>query len=167
MSQQQEFLKLLDSFDNNPSGTLREWHRVLNHILNNLTNGSYVATDARNVSIDDAGSYFVTKHVEYALQYLASGLLAGSTRVTTKTTAATLTTSEFGIVLCDSATPITLNLPACAGNTGASFFITNINVGTVTIDPNGAETIQGDSTFDLYQDENIQIVCTGTSWKIR
>ncbi len=167
MAERQEFLKLLNNFDKDPAITLREWQRVLNHILNNLSNGSYVTTNARNVSIDDAGAFFATDNVEYALQYLALSLLSGTTRVTTKTGTATLTTSEFGIVLCNSAIAMTLNLPACAGLAGNSFFITNINAGTVTIDPNGVETIQGDATFDLYQDENIQIVCTGTAWKVR
>jgi hypothetical protein len=50
----QEFLKLLNNFEEKPSGTLREWQRVLNHILDNLSNGSYVTTDATNVTIDDA-----------------------------------------------------------------------------------------------------------------
>lgn len=164
---QQEFLKLLNDYQKNPARTLVEWQKQLNHILTYLTNGDYVTTSATNVILADAGSYFLNKNAEYALQYLALSLLSGVNRITTKTTTATLTTSEFGIVLCDSAIAMTLNLPACSGLSGNSFFITNINAGTVTIDPNGAETIQGDATFDLYQDENLQIVCTGTAWKVR
>lgn len=164
---QQEFLKLLNNYRENPAQTLVEWHRQLNHILGNLTNGDYVTTSAVNTALADAGSYFLQKNAEYALQYLASSILGGVTRITTKTGTATLTTSEFGIILCDSAIAMTLNLPACSGLTGNSFFITNNNAGIVTIDPNGAETIQGDTTFDLYQDENIQIICTGTAWKVR
>ena len=164
---QQEFLKLLNDWKNNPSGTILEWQRQLNHILSNLTNGDYVNTTAVNTIVNDAGAYFLTKNVEYALQYLAAGVLGGLTKVTTKTGTATLTTSEFGVILCDSVGAMTLNLPASSGNSGSSYFITNINTGTVTIDPYGAETIQGDTTFDLYQDENLQIVCTGTTWKVR
>jgi len=167
LAERQEFLKLLNGFDKNPAITLREWQRVLNHILNNLSNGSYVTTNARNVSIDDAGGFFTTKHVEFALQYLAIGLFGGLARVTTKTGTDTLTDSEYGVVLCDSAAPMTLNLPACAGNVGFSLFVTNINTGTVTLDGSASETIQGDLTFDLYQDENIQLVNTGTAWKVR
>lgn len=164
---QQEFLKLISDWRDNPSSTLLEWQRQLNHILSNLTNGDYVNTTAVNTIVNDAGAYFLQKNVEYALQYLAAGVLGGLSKVTTKTASTTLTTSEFGVILCNSASNITLGLPTSSGNTGSSYFITNINTGTVTIDPSGAETIQGDSTFDLYQDENLQIVCTGTTWYVR
>jgi len=163
----QEFLKLLNDFDKTPSITLREWHRVLNHILNNLVSGSYITTVARNVSIDDAGNYFSTKHVEYALQYLALSLLNFKTRITTKTETANLTSSEFGVILCDSDVAMTLNLPPVSGLSGNTFYITNINNGTVDIEGSGSETIQGDTTFKLYKDENIQIICTGSAWYIR
>lgn len=87
--------------------------------------------------------------------------------VTTKTATATLSEAEQGVILCNKATAMTINLPTAIGNEGLSYFITNINTGTVTIDPNGAETLQGDSSFDLYQDENIQIVSNNTNWYIR
>ncbi len=93
---------------------------------------------------------------------------AGTTvQVTEKTASATLLVSEQGVIEANSATDITLTLPLVAVNTGVSYFITNVNAGTVTVDPFGSETIMGDSDFDLYQDENIQIVSNGTQWIIR
>lgn len=163
----QEFLKLLDSFETKPSGTLREWQRVLNHILNNLTNGSYVTTDAVNVTLADAGSFFSTDNVEFALQVLALWLNGGKTRITTKTESANLTTSEFGTVYCDSASAMTLGLPTGAAFAGYSMFISNINAGVVTVDPAVAETIFGDSTFDLYEGETIDIIYDGSVWNWR
>ena len=167
MAERQEFLKLLNGFDKNPAITLREWQRVLNHILNNLSNGSYVTTDARNVSIDDAGSYFTTKHVEFALQFLAIGLYGGVTRVTTKTLSTTLTTSEFGVILFDSVADITIGLPTAVGNFQSSFFFTNINSGIVTLDPFSTQTLQGESTFNLYQDESLGVISDNANWKVR
>jgi hypothetical protein len=163
----QEFLKLLDNFEEKPSGTLREWQRVLNHILDNLSSGSYVTTDAVNVNIADAGSFFTTKNVEYALQVLALGLYGGQARITTKTGSANLTTSEFGVVYCNSASAMTLGLPTGLAFVGYSMFISNINAGVVTVNPDGAETIFGDATFDLYEGETINIIYDGTAWNWR
>jgi len=78
-----------------------------------------------------------------------------------------LTIADVGVVLCDSATPITINLPTVVNNSKLSFVISNINAGIVTIDPFGAETIQGNASFDLYQDESLSIISYGTGWWIR
>lgn len=86
--------------------------------------------------------------------------------VTQLTDTDTLTVEQQGFIECNKATAMTVNLPTAVGNDGLGYSITNINTGTVTIDPNGAETIQGDSTFDLYEDENIQIVSNGTNWTV-
>ena len=82
------------------------------------------------------------------------------------TTPVTLLVSEQGFIECNSASAITLNLPTAIGNTGLSYSITSINTGTVTIEPNGSETLQGDTNFDLYEDENLQIVSNGTNWTV-
>jgi hypothetical protein len=161
MANKQEFLKLLNDFDKTPSITLREWQRVLNHILNNLVNGTYVSTTARNVSIDDAGSYFATDQVEFATQYLAQSLLNGLIRVTSKTDTAVLTDSEFGLILCNRSTAMSLTTPtASSTNTGKCFSFTNINTGKVTV-------TAGTLIFDLYQDENINIASSGSGWFFR
>ena len=113
------------------------------------------------------GGYFPIDTVEASLQYLAISILGSLSRVTTKTATATLTTIEAGIILCNKTIAMTIDLPTAIGNTGLSYFITNINTGTVTIDPFSTQTLQSESTFDLYQDENINIVTDGSNWYIR
>jgi hypothetical protein len=58
-------------------------------------------------------------------------------------------------------------LPTAIGNEFLTYHITNINAGTVTIDPFGAETIHGDSTFLLYEDENIILQSNNIGWWVK
>jgi hypothetical protein len=150
-----------------PDKTLREWQKKLNNILDKLSSSGYVNVTAQDVSIVDSGSYFTSKNVEYALQYLANISLNGITKVTTKSITSLLTVSEAGFVICNSASNIIINLPTAIGNIGLVYSITNINSGIVTIDPFSTQTLQGETTFDIYQDESISIVSNGANWYIK
>lgn len=160
----QEFLKLLNDFEKNPSRTLIEWQRVLNHILSNLSNGSYVATDGANVTIADALGLLTAANVEDAIAELANKISSGSTRITTLTGTTTLTPVQFGVVICNSASDMTLNLPTAIGANGFGYIVNNIGVGTVTINPYGTQTLQGDLTFDLYTDEVYGFTSNDFNW---
>lgn len=81
--------------------------------------------------------------------------------VVTKSANYTATASDYAI-LC-SAT-LTLSLPAAASNTGRSYAVRNIVAGTVTIDPDAAELIDGAATKLLAANEFVTIVCDGTQW---
>jgi len=160
----QEFLTLFEK----PEDTLKSWERKLNHILSNLLSSSYLSISATDVSVTDAGSYFATDNVEFALQYLALISLGARIKVTTVTAGTVnLLASDAGVIICNRGSAMTVNLPTAVSNSGLSFLITNIGAGTVTLDPNLLETIMGESTFDLYQYENICIVSDGTNWYLR
>jgi hypothetical protein len=58
----------------------------------------------------------------------------------------------------------TLNLPALAGN-GRLLLISADGGNTLTLDPNGSETINGDTTFPLVDDESLILVDFGTEWR--
>ena len=75
---QQEFLKLLNDYKENPARTLVEWQRQINHILNNLTNGDYVTTSAVNVLLTDFANYYPTNNAEAAFALLGSIFLANA-----------------------------------------------------------------------------------------
>jgi hypothetical protein len=65
---------------------------------------------------------------------------------------------------------ITITLPAAASSTGRIITVTKVDAGAgdVTIDGNGAETINGNATHDLTsQYESITIYCDGTEWFIK
>lgn len=155
---QQEYFRRYET----PEQTIIEWQRQLNHLLNNLSNGSYVTidpntikasmidfgvgadqVDASDIPITDTNNYYIGTNIELALQELGFAL-------TTLTGTSTLTIAQKGVVLCNSAGGFALNLPTAIGNSKIIYSISNINTGTITITPFGTEKIEGDSSFPLY-----------------
>jgi hypothetical protein len=95
---------------------------------------------------------------------IAASNAAGVQPITTISTATTLGSTNY-TVLCNGT--FTVSLPAAASNTGRIYNIKNIGVGTITVDPNAAETIDGAATYTLStQYESITIQCNGTAWFI-
>lgn len=117
---------------------------------------SWIAGTTGNLTVADDGDGTVTLKA-----------IGSTVNVNTFTDTDTLTIAQQGAIICNKATAMTINLPTAVGNTGVSYFITSINTGIITIDPNGSETIQGDSTFDLYEDETLCIVSDGSNWIVR
>jgi hypothetical protein len=59
----------------------------------------------------------------------------------------------------------TVNLPAVASSKGLTVTIKNIGVGVITIDGNGAETIDGAATIiSAVQYESYMLTCNGSAW---
>lgn len=66
-----------------------------------------------------------------------------------------------------SGAPVVANLPAVSGNAGLWYFIkkTDSSTNTVTLEPSGAETIDGAANLILYtQDHAAIIYCDGATW---
>ena len=82
-----------------------------------------------------------------------------------KTGAYTATDADY-VIDCTSGT-FTVTLPASSGRTGRILIIKNSGAGTITVDGNGAETIDGATTYSLsVQYATVQIMSDGTNWKI-
>jgi hypothetical protein len=79
-----------------------------------------------------------------------------------KTANYTLTSTDFTINC--TANTFTITLPTAVGITGRCFEITNTGSGQITLAPDGVETIQGDATQTIYQDECFVIRSTGANW---
>ncbi|MGC4101986.1 beta strand repeat-containing protein [Ferruginibacter sp.] len=89
--------------------------------------------------------------------------------ITTKTATYTATSSDYTIICNNTGGAITINLPAAAGCSGRVYVIKKISgmFLNVTVDPNGAETIDGSATRVLTsQYESVMIQSNGTSWFI-
>jgi hypothetical protein len=87
--------------------------------------------------------------------------------VSTKTTTATLTTSEETIFANASETAFTITLPAASGNAGKRYNIicTGTQGATVTIDGNGSETINNLLTVTMeYALTRWELICDGSGW---
>lgn len=86
----------------------------------------------------------------------------------TKTGNYTATVDDHTIRCDTTSGNITISLPAAAGNAGRIFVIKKVaSANTVTIDPSGAETIDGSSTASLSANyEHTRIQCNGTGWDV-
>jgi hypothetical protein len=98
--------------------------------------------------------------------YTSGGYTAG---ITTKTANYTATANDFTIIVDATAGAVTITLPAASSNAGRIYNIKKIDASanSVTIDPNGAELIDGAATFgNTTQYRNFQIQCDGTGWHV-
>ncbi len=90
--------------------------------------------------------------------------------ITTKTnTDYTATANDDVILVSTGGTTRTISFAAAAGLTGKIYHIKKIDsgVGLVTLDPNGSETIDGDTTPDITaQFESFTIVSDGSNWHV-
>ncbi len=109
---------------------------------------------------DDAGN-----DVQLVTGGAAAGGGGGISSIVTKTTTYTATTSD-DVILCDGT--FTLTLYAASGNSGEVLYLKNISTGTITIDADGSETIDGALAKYLagVQYESLTIVCDGSDWHI-
>lgn len=78
----------------------------------------------------------------------------------------TVVTADEGKLLRVSGTT-TINLIAAAtAGDGFVIPIKNVDTGTVTIDPDGSETIDGAATFTLAAQEAAILMCDGSNWQV-
>lgn len=85
---------------------------------------------------------------------------------TIKTDDFTLTSAEAGkAVIANKATAITFTLPAVA-SIDTPYLIRNIGAGTLTLDGNASETIEGATTYTLYTGQSALIWSNGSTWRV-
>jgi hypothetical protein len=84
---------------------------------------------------------------------------------TARTTTYTAANTDY-FIDCTSGT-FTVNLFTAVGNTGRILIIKNSGTGTITVDPNGSQTIDGATTQSLAtQWSRVHIISDGANWKI-
>lgn len=92
------------------------------------------------------------------------GMTGAAWRVQAKGSAYTVVAGDNMTVLnCTAALTLTLTAAATLGN--QHLFITHANGGDVTIDPNGAETINGSATLVVADGSTAIVVCNGTLFR--
>jgi len=60
----------------------------------------------------------------------------------------------------------TITLYTAVGNTGRQLIIDNASSGDIYISPDGAETIQGETSQTIPSDSSISLYSTGVEWRI-
>ena len=89
----------------------------------------------------------------------------GNIRSITASTA--IISTDFAIIANSTSGAITVSLPPAATATGRIFFVKRVNAGAnnVTVDPFGAETIDGAATHVLTaQWARVEFISNGTAW---
>lgn len=95
----------------------------------------------------------------------AFGALLGA-GVTTRTTAYTILAADRGKVFaCTGTFSLALTAAATLG-AGFAVAVSNVSTGAITIDPNGAETINGAATYVVPANTSAIIACTGSAWVV-
>jgi len=109
----------------------------------------------------------ITKELTTATSSSGSGGSASIT-ISNKTSAYTVVAGDAGTIINCTAGTFTVSLTAAA-TLGSGFNVTIWNISTtpgdnITIDPAGAETIDGVATLILRPGEGMQVICNGTNW---
>jgi len=93
---------------------------------------------------------------------ITSGSRIGGVRVVVDTANIAVTDET---IICNKTTAFTVTLPA--GVVGQRFNIKNINTGTVTVEGDSSDTIDGELNQSIYQWESIQLQChIANTWEI-
>jgi hypothetical protein len=96
-----------------------------------------------------------------------ASITSSTPTVLTKTANYTVSTGDGTTVVVLCTNTITITLYAASGNTGNIVHVKNNGTGTITVDANASETIDGALTQTLSaQYVNLTLVCTGTGWAI-
>jgi len=99
----------------------------------------------------------------YAVQPL------GNLQIKNITAAYIVTPSDSNFIINSTSGVYTISIaPASSFTRGFNCFIWNtstVSTDVITIDPNGAETIDGRTTVILRRGEGTQIICDGTNWQ--
>ena len=137
-------------------------------IVNGLGNvGIGYTAPAAKLSVD--GTTLINTNTDNGVDKLqVSGSISGigfKQNYVAKTGAYTATNADY-VIDCTSGS-FTITLYAASGNAGRILIVKNSGAGSITLDGNASETIDGSTTFSLLvQYDVVQIMCDGTNWKI-
>jgi len=81
-----------------------------------------------------------------------------------RTTAYSVTSADRGRVIDTTGTWTLSLLAAASAVAGFSVVLRNLGTGTITIDPNGSETVDGVTTLAIGPGRAGIVICTGTAW---
>jgi hypothetical protein len=159
------------SFGANASGDVGIWN-------NNTSLYNLYITSAGNVGIGYtapaaklavSGTTLINTNTDNGVDELqVNGSISGigmKQNYVAKTGAYTATNADY-VIDCTSGS-FTVTLYAASGNAGRILIVKNSGAGSITLDGNASETIDGNTTLSLLvQYDAVQIMCDGTNWKI-
>lgn len=133
-----------------------------------VSNGNNTFTQITTPSTPSAGSnklYFKADNKVYKLNSSGVEEEVGSSGRTVVTKTGTYTANIGEDVLCSGT--FTVDLPTASGVSGQDIVIKNNGTGTITVDGNSSETIDGELTIDIsVQYDSVTLRSDGTNWYI-
>ncbi|HXH17853.1 MAG TPA: hypothetical protein VNJ07_02130 [Chitinophagales bacterium] len=129
-------------------------------------------------NLDVSGDIFASDDVSIADQLTVAGtsfvdgpvIFSGTVNAASQTITSDYTAGNNFIILVDAASGnVTVNLPAVASSNGRIYIIKRLDgsMNSVTIDPNGAEQVDGAATASLAaQYDFVKVFCDGTQWLV-
>jgi len=115
----------------------------------------------KSVVVDSAGEVGIGTETPNSTLHVDGSITAA---YVAKTATYTLTVSDY-LVDC-TANTFTITLPTAAGITGRMYNIKNTGTGVITVDGDSSETIDGETTQEVSQWENLTIMSNGANWII-
>lgn len=78
-------------------------------------------------------------------------------------------TYEDDIIIVTTGGPFTITLPTAVNHAGKTYTVKNLTATTITIDPNGSETIDGAATYAGLTgvNDSVTFYSDGSNWKIQ
>lgn len=152
----------------NAAGSGNSGNIVLDTGTINSGSRGYIALQGPSLSGASAGDVWTLQSAVTGEGAWSAPSSGGNLNVASYSSATTANIADDVILL--SGASFTLGLPTASGATGKVFRI--LHQGTsltqvYTIDPNGAETIRGQSTFLLHTNgQRVEIVSDGTNWQV-
>ena len=111
-----------------------------------------VNNGASRIGVQDLANYYTGTNVEDILQEI--GLKRNQSAIQYKTTSYDIQTLDEKIFM--DGTGLTVTLPQATGS-GRSYSIKNVNASDLTITPYGTNTIDGETSQTLHENESITI----------
>lgn len=118
------------------------------------TTSQFVALGFVFVKDASAGQLFIRPQIESK----------DATNLTYEFVTSTHTITDKQVTFCDGT--FTVTLPAASGNGGFAPYIKNTGSGTITLDGNGSDTIEGSLTISIGPGFSYQVMSDDTEWWI-
>jgi len=159
------------------SGSITSGFGAIDNGTSNITTGGIIKLDVDGAAKNSAGSLTLGAGNDAGVYWDGSSLLldadalksTGSLTYKLVSKTATYTAANEYVIDVDATSgAASINLPTAASVAGLAYYIykSDSSANIVTVDPDGSETINGDSTKELIgQYGYIKIVSDGTNWR--